>query len=436
MKDDVPAPATAVRWRVLALAMTAGLVSYLLRGNLSIAAPGMIADLRLTEVQWGWVLAGFPLGYALFQFPGGLYGERVGPRRALAQAALAWGLLIAVTALVPGPATAPTWVTLLALVLVQFVVGATHAPVFPVVTTTIERWFPIGGWGLPNGLSSTGLTVGLAATASLLPWLIAELGWRQSFVAMAPAGLLMGVAWWWYVRDRAPEHRAVNAAEIALIGAGRGAPAASPAAAGAEPAWRRIVRDRNVLRLMASYACMNFVFYLVFSWGYYYLVTVRGFGEQQAGFLTSLQWLGAGAGAALGGWVCDRQCRRLGMRWGCRWMVLVGMIAQAALLAGVAYWPDPAVAAAMLGLCFFFNQTCEGSYWTSAMAVGGRHAGAASGVMNTGANLMGFVNALLLAGIAQALGWAAAIATGSVFALAGAALILSVRADEQMDQSD
>ena len=53
-----------------------------------------------------------------------------------------------------------------------------------------------------------------------------------------------------------------------------------------------------------------------------------------------------------------------------------------------------------------------------------------------GANLMGFVNALLLAGIAQAFGWAAAIATGSLFALAGAALILAVRADEQMDQSN
>ena len=326
--------------------------------------------------------------------------------------------------------------TLVALVLTQFVVGAAHAPVFPAVTTTIERWFPIGGWGLPNGLSSTGLTVGLAATASLLPWLIAELGWRQSFVAMAPAGLLMGLAWWWYVRDRASEHASVNAAEIELIRAGRDAPAAGTAVAGAVPAWRRIVRDRNVLMLMASYACMNFVFYLVFSWGYYYLVTVRGYDGQQAGFLTSLQWLGAGAGAALGGWVCDRQCRRLGLRWGCRWMVLVGMIAQAVLLAGVAYWPAPGVAAAMLGLCFFFNQTCEGSYWTSAIAVGGRHAGAASGVMNTGANLMGFVNALLLAGIAQAMGWAAAIATGSLFALAGAALILWVRADEQMDQSN
>ena len=436
MNDDVRAPATAVRWRVLALAMGAGLVSYLLRGNLSIAAPEMMADLRLTEIQWGWVMAGFPLGYALFQFPGGLYGEHVGPRRALTHAALAWGLLIAVTALVPGPATAPTAVTLVALVLTQFVVGAAHAPVFPAVTTTIERWFPIGGWGLPNGLSSTGLTVGLAATASLLPWLIAELGWRESFVAMAPAGLLMGLAWWWYVRDRASEHASVNAAEIGLIGAGRDAPAADTTATGAEPAWRRIVRDRNVLLLMASYACMNFVFYLVFSWGYYYLVTVRGYDEQQAGFLTSLQWLGAGAGAALGGWVCDRQCRRLGLRWGCRWMVLVGMIAQAVLLAGVAYWPAPGIAAAMLGLCFFFNQTCEGSYWTSAIAVGGRHAGAASGVMNTGANLMGFVNALLLAGIAQAMGWAAAIATGSVFALAGAALILWVRADEQMDQSN
>ncbi|MFO1406585.1 MAG: MFS transporter [Steroidobacteraceae bacterium] len=435
MKNDVPAPVSGVRWRVLALVMAAGLVSYLLRGNLSIAAPAMMADLHLSELQWGWVMSAFPLGYALFQFPGGLYGERVGSRRAIAHIAIAWGLLIAVTALVPGPAMAPAFVTLGALVLVQFLVGAAHAPVFPVIAATIERWFPVGAWGLPNGLTNTGLTVGLAATASLLPWLIGSLGWRESFLALAPTGLAMGAAWWWYVRDRAAEHPAIAPAELALIRGGRLEHDGRPPRPGTGPAWLHIVRDGNVLRLTASYACMNFVFYLVFSWGYYYLVTVRGYGEQQAGFLTSLQWLGAGAGAALGGWACDRQCRRLGLRWGCRWTVLVGMTAQAVLLIGVAYWPDAGVAAAMLGLCFFFNQACEGSYWNTVTAVGGRHAGPASGVMNTGANLMGFVNALMLAGIAQSLGWAAAIAIGAVFALAGAGLILTVRADEQMDQS-
>ena len=55
--------------------------------------------------------------------------------------------------------------------------------------------------------------------------------------------------------------------------------------------------------------------------------------------------------------------------------------------------------------------------------------------MNTGANLMGFVNALLLSLVAESFGWTVAIAIGSVFALVGAGLILLVRADRQIDQS-
>jgi len=112
------------------------------------------------------------------------------------------------------------------------------------------------------------------------------------------------------------------------------------------------------------------------------------------------------------------------------------MVLSAGLLLGVAYTPSAYLAAAMLGLCFFFNQTTEGPYWGSSIAVGGRHAGAAGGLMNTGANLMGFVNALLLSQVANHFGWTIAIAIGAGFALLGAGLILLVRCDVQMDQAD
>jgi MFS family permease len=61
----------------------------------------MVKDLRLTEIQWGWIMAAFPLGYALFQFPGGYWGDRKGPRLTLAVITIAWGVLIAVTSLTP-----------------------------------------------------------------------------------------------------------------------------------------------------------------------------------------------------------------------------------------------------------------------------------------------------------------------------------------------
>jgi hypothetical protein len=86
-----------------------------------------------------------------------------------------------------------------------------------------------------------------------------------------------------------------------------------------------------------------------------------------------------------------------------------------------------------LVLCFFFNQLNEGPYWASSIAVGGRHAGAAGGVMNTGANVMGIINAILVPFLAQAYGWTFAIASGAIFAVLGIVFMLLVRADQTVD---
>jgi ACS family glucarate transporter-like MFS transporter len=424
---------THVRWRILSVLVIVSFVSYLLRGNLSIAAPTMRADLQLSEMQWGWIMSAFPLGYALLQFPGGCWADRYGPRRVLTAIVVAWGLLIALTALVPAREVVPLALVIGSLLLVQFLVGLAHAPVFPSVVCVIERWFPAGGWALPNGLTSSGLTLGLAATASLLPWMIAEYDWRAAFGLLAPCALLAAALWWWYGRDHAAQHPGVNEAELALIAPGHRQPGAG---ANERPAWRRVLANRDALLVMLSYSMMNFVFFVVFSWGFYYLVTIRGFAAQEAGFLTSAQWLGGAAGATAGGWFCDWMCRRSGLRWGCRWPVVIGSGVSALLLIGVALHPDAYAAALMLGLCFFFNQATEGAFAASAAAIGGRHAGAAYGLLNTGANLMGFVNALLLSSVAAFLGWQVAISMGAVFALLSVVFILLARTDQQMDQSD
>jgi membrane associated rhomboid family serine protease len=49
--------------------------------------------------------------------------------------------------------------------------------------------------------------------------------------------------------------------------------------------------------------------------------------------------------------------------------------------------------------------------------------------MNTGANVMGVVNALLVPFFAHAFGWSFAIASGAIFAMIGVVFMLLVRAD-------
>src|SRR5690606_38925104 len=149
----------------------------------------MMTDLGITEQELGYILAAFTAGYTIFQFPGGVFGVKLGLRRAMTIIMVLWGVLTILTSAVPGSGAGAA-MTVGALLVVRFLVGAAHAPIYPLTGGTVERWFPIGSWALPNGLSSTGLTLGTAATASVLVGMIAGYGWRMSFVMLAPLAFI------------------------------------------------------------------------------------------------------------------------------------------------------------------------------------------------------------------------------------------------------
>lgn len=424
MKVSTERP-TGIRWRVLGLLVLASFVSYVLRSDISIAGPALVNDLGLTEQQLGYVLAAFTAGYTIFQFPGGVFGVKLGPRRAMTIIMVLWGLLIMATAAAGSVATSAAS-AVAALVAVRFLVGAAHAPIYPLTGAVVERWFPIGSWALPNGLSSTGLTLGFAAVAPALALMIAAWGWQTSFVVLAPLAFVGAAIWWWYVRDLPAEHAAVNKAEAALIFADR---PPTPQATGDRPGWLRVLGNRNVLLLTASYFCMNYIFGLMFNWIYYYLAEVREFDAQTAGFFTSVQWIAAAVGATLGGFLCDYLCRKYGMRRGCAVPAAVALVLSGAFLFVGAISGNAYVAVACIAVSFLANQVTEAAYWAAGIGIGGRNAGAACGVMNTGGNSAAFVNALLVPFTAAKFGWTAAIVTGTVFALLAALLWLFIRAD-------
>ena len=193
-----------------------------------------------------------------------------------------------------------------------------------------------------------------------------------------------------------------------------------------------MLKNRNALLLTASYFCMNYVFFQMFNWVFYYFVMVRGFAEQQAGFFTSIQWIAAAVGATLGGFICDYYCQKNGLCKGCRWPAAIAVASSGVLFLAGSLSPSATIAVACFAASFFFNQITEASYWAAAIGVGGRYSAATSGIMNTGGNAVGFVNALLVPFTAQILGWTVAMATAAGFAFLAAILWLFIRADERI----
>jgi ACS family glucarate transporter-like MFS transporter len=421
---------TRVRWVILTLLFAASFVAYVLRTNMSVAGEKMMADLGLSKIQLGMVLSAFAWGYAIFQFPGGIFGDRLGPRRALTIIAVLWGILTLLTGLVPGRALASTAAILAVLIGLRFAMGVVQAPLFPVgCGGAIGSWFPVSGWAFPNGLTSTGLTLGAAATGPLIAWLMETLGWRESFILTAPLAFLIAGVWRWYARDNPADHPRVNKKELESIAAGRGS--LEPGAMD-RTAWKRVLKNRDVLLLAASYFCMNYVFYIFFNWFFIYLVDVRGFEILKGGTLAAAPWMVGAVAASVGGLWCDRLCKRIGPRWGCRVPGMVGLSLVAGLLLLGATARNPYFAVVFLAFSFGFTQLTEGAFWAAAIFVSGRHASAATGVMNTGGNVVGGIGALLVPITAETFGWVPALATGSVFALTGVVLWAFVRADKPM----
>lgn len=421
------------RWIVLAIVVFASFIAYVLRTNVSIVSEAMMHDLGMNEYQLGMIFSAFAAGYAIFQFPGGIFGDRFGPRFTISAIAIAWALLTVVTALIPGTDVLSVGTIVAALIVTRFMVGMVHAPFFPVtIGGTIASWFPVRQWGLPNGLSSTGLTLGAAATAPVIVWLMADYGWRGALLITAPLGLVVAAVFYWYVRDDPEDHPGISAAELSYIKSDR-----PPSEDGPEKgAWKLALKNKNVLLITISYFFMNYVFYLFFNWFFFYLVDVKQFAAAEAGILTAALWILGAIGATAGGFICDILVRRFGIRLGPRYLVMTALILSAIFLYFGATSDNALITVVMLCICFGCNQLTEAPYWVATMAVSGKHAAVATGVLNTGGNLPGFVGGMLVPVTAGLFGWPAAMVTGSVFAIIAAMLWVFIRADEPMGSTN
>ena len=415
----------AIRYRILAMLFILSFVNYLLRNSLSVAIPEIRAEFAFTSTELGWILGSFNLSYTLLMIPGGIFGEWLGPRRAMALIAVAWGVLSWLTGFAPALMAASATGAMVALVVSRLLVGASNAPIFPVMAGAIESWFPPGHWAFANAMSNAGLAIGQAAIGPIVTLLIVHYGWRESFYALAPLGILGGLWWYWYVRDRPAEHPAVTREELAFIDQGR-----TPLEqATGRVSWRASLVKPDVLVLAASYFCLNFVFYMFSQWLFTYLVEARGFSMLESGLLYVLPFATGAVLALVGGWVCDLLCRRLGPRRGCRVTAMSGLTLAAVFIIAGAFAADPYVAVVLLSLCFGFTLFTDSTYWAAMTYAAGPHTASATGVLNTGGNLPGFLAPLIGLMIDHA-GWLATVASGSVFALIGAALWLRVRLRE------
>ena len=95
-----PAPPTRIRWLVLVLACLTSWLLYLHRYSWGVIKPEVKSEFGFSDTRLGWLDSAFNLSYALFQVPGGLLGDWLGPAIVLPVIIFAWSGCVAGTAMV------------------------------------------------------------------------------------------------------------------------------------------------------------------------------------------------------------------------------------------------------------------------------------------------------------------------------------------------
>jgi MFS transporter, ACS family, glucarate transporter len=410
-----------VRWKIFLFLFAFGFIAYVQQRSLAVASYRIMPDLDLSQMQIGWLEEAFLLTYTFMQFPGGVIGQRLGARLMFVIIGLSAVAACMVTPLAPLLFGGTALFTVL--LAAQLLLGASHAPIFPVSAGVFEAWFSPNRWPLVQGLQSMGLGLGASLTPPLIAWLMTAFDWRRALAWTTLPALLVILWWAWYGRNSPAEHPGVSAAELAELGAQP--PARADPGITRQRVWQ-LMKSRDVLALTVSYVCMNYVYYLLANWCFLYLVQERHFTVLEGGWLASTPPLAAAIGAGVGGMAASFLGTRYGVRRGLRLLPLISLPAAGVLQLLAVDAASPYLAVAALALCFACVELNEGPYWAAIMHVGRGDTMAASGLLNTGGNAGGLIATPIVAYLSGHHAWTPAFLLGTVFAAASAALWLLV----------
>jgi ACS family glucarate transporter-like MFS transporter len=352
------------RWITVAMLFGLSFTSYVERVNISIAAELMMPSLTLSKSDMALVFNAFLIGYALFQIPAGWLGDKLGARLVLSVSAIAWGALTIATGLLPGMLLKSAAGTLSVLLLLRFLLGLAEASTFPVAAQAVHQAMKPAMRGTGSSMMLMGSSVASALTAPLVAYCMLHFGWRAAFYITSLVAFAVGVVWFLLAPRPIGESNT---------------PALPPAALLAKGSWI----NTNVVLLSLSYASEGYLLFTFISWMYIYLVEVRGFSLINGGFATSLPWVAAIGATPLGGLLSDWLTKRFGRYRSAQAIIMTGYSSSGVLLLVAAEVHSRVLA--ILALCVSLGAMylAESSFWTTATAIAGGHAGVVAGLMNT-----------------------------------------------------
>jgi MFS family permease len=263
----------------LVLLAICSLISYVDRGNLSIAAPLLKDELGISASQLGILLAGFFWSYTAMQFVSGWLLDRFEVNWLLAVGYLLWSLATVTTGLVHG------FIILLAM---RLLLGIGESVAYPSCSKLLALHLPEHHRGFANGLIQSALGCGNAVGTFGAGLLMATYGWRPVFIGMGLLSLLWLPAWMRWKPCGTVMGHSIGKTATAVD----------------------VMRQRSFWGASMGHFCIVYLLYFMVTWLPFYLVRERHLSMQSMASTASAFYLADALSAVASGRLSDFWIRK------------------------------------------------------------------------------------------------------------------------------
>jgi sugar phosphate permease len=319
-------------WAIFAVLCFMYIISHFYRVSNAVIARDLVRDLGLSAETLGLLGGAFFYSFAVVQLPMGAALDRIGPRIMITVLPLVSALGAILFTFSQGFALA---------LFARFLIGLGMACVMMGSFKVLTAWFPPDKFATMTGLFYSVGTLGNILATSPLAYLVAQVGWRKSFVIIGIATALACTLVFKIVEDR-PESGRKERVTRNVSGEAAHIPI--------RVSLRMIFSSLSFWQI----STMNFFRYGTFVaiqglWGGPYLMDVLEYSPIRAGNILMMMSLGAIIGSPIGGNLSDKVFRSR------KKVVTGGMAAYAVTIFFLTGWTRITYEVFYYGLFFFLG---------------------------------------------------------------------------------
>ncbi len=332
---------------LVAMMAVAMFINYADRGSLSVAAPVLTDQLKLSSSQIGLLLSAFFWSYAAAQPAAGAIAQRFDVRWVMAIGLTLWAGATALCGL------ATSFAALLAL---RLLVGLGESVIFPANARILSEQAPDHQRGAANGVTLLGQFLGPTGGTLAGALILARFGWPWVFFALGGVSLLWLIPW------------------FALpLGLARGRDRPPPPK---PPAYTALLSQRGLWGAALGQFCYAYTHYLLLTWLPLYLVKGLHYSLAEMGVIGAAIFGVQSVGALISGWASDQAIRRGAPPPLARKLTILTGVAGAMISTGLIGVLPQAMVLPWLFAAGFFNGATSTMVFTIGQTLGGPTAGA------------------------------------------------------------